>query len=61
MKKIKSKKIPMKQILNMTKELSPDDLEVGELEDFQTMIEQKDDYSPDDDLINNSRIDRLGK
>ncbi len=43
-----SKKVPLDKILNLTKEFNPDDIEVGEREDLQALVEQKDDYNPDD-------------
>lgn len=60
MKETKGKNIPMEQILNMTKELNPDDFESGSEMDLQAMIEQRDDYNPDDQLFPNPKVTRLG-
>ncbi len=61
MVKKNNKKIPMDKILNITKELNPDDLEVGEMahmkRDLQSLIEEEDDSNPDDDdLLSNRNL-----
>ena len=54
------KDMSMKQLLNATKELNPDDYEVGKMVDIQEVVEQKDDYNPDDDLNKNPKAERFG-
>lgn len=59
------KQLPMEQILQMTKELNPDDFddadfETGDEFDGQAMIEQRDDYNPDDDIMPNPIAIHLG-
>lgn len=48
MTKTPGKKIPLDRVINISEELSPDDIEVGQMDDLQALIEEKDDYSPDD-------------
>lgn len=44
----KRKDVALEKVLNITENMSPDDLEIGKLGDLQNLVEKKDDLNPDD-------------